>query len=67
MDQEENALLSHPTQNYNTLDSSEGIDISLETPLLPLPTISSPSNQPRSLHGGVRPVLNTIEASTLFT
>uniref|UniRef100_U9SWU1 Polymerase/histidinol phosphatase N-terminal domain-containing protein n=1 Tax=Rhizophagus irregularis (strain DAOM 181602 / DAOM 197198 / MUCL 43194) TaxID=747089 RepID=U9SWU1_RHIID len=34
MNQEKYALLSRPTQNHNTLNSSE-IDISPETPLLP--------------------------------
>ncbi|PKC04112.1 hypothetical protein RhiirA5_401615 [Rhizophagus irregularis] len=34
MNQEKSALLSRPTQNHNTLNSSE-IDISPETPLLP--------------------------------
>ncbi|RIA89735.1 polymerase/histidinol phosphatase-like protein [Glomus cerebriforme] len=63
MDQEENALLSQPTQNYDTLDSSEP-DISPETPLLPLPTTTStpppsPSNS-HLLRDGVRPIFNKI-------
>uniref|UniRef100_U9U4H4 Polymerase/histidinol phosphatase N-terminal domain-containing protein n=1 Tax=Rhizophagus irregularis (strain DAOM 181602 / DAOM 197198 / MUCL 43194) TaxID=747089 RepID=U9U4H4_RHIID len=55
MDQEENALLSRPTQNYNTLNSSE-FDISPETPLLPT-TSSPPQNQRHRLNGGTGPVL----------
>ncbi|PKC60103.1 PHP domain-like protein [Rhizophagus irregularis] len=59
MDQEENALLSRPTQNYNTLNSSE-IDISPETPLLPT-TSSPPQNQRHRLNGGTGPVLSEIK------
>ncbi|CAB4381575.1 unnamed protein product [Rhizophagus irregularis] len=58
MDQEENALLSRPTQNYNTLDSS-GIDISPETPLLP--TTSSPPQNQRHRLSGTGPVLSEMK------
>ena len=53
MEQEENAPLSHPTPNYNTLNSE--IDISPETPL-----ISPLNTQSRRLRGFTRPTLNII-------
>jgi hypothetical protein len=64
MNQEENALLSRPTQNYNTLDSSE-TDVSPETPLLPLPT-SSPRNRSYWFRGDTGPVLSQIKMPLKF-
>ncbi|CAG8699707.1 12309_t:CDS:2 [Rhizophagus irregularis] len=56
MNQEKYALLSRPTQNHNTLNSSE-IDISPETPLLP-------QNQ---RHHGTGPVLSEIKIPSYMT
>ncbi|PKC54676.1 hypothetical protein RhiirA1_542801 [Rhizophagus irregularis] len=56
MNQEKSALLSRPTQNHNTLNSSE-IDISPETPLLP-------QNQ---RHHGTGPVLSEIKIPSYMT
>jgi hypothetical protein len=64
MNQEENALFSRPTQNYNTLDSSE-TDVSPETPLLPLPT-SSPRNRSYWFRGDTGPVLSQIKMPLKF-
>jgi hypothetical protein len=66
MNQEENALFSRPTQNYNTLDSSE-TDVSPETPLLPLPTKSSPPrNRSYWFRGDTGPVLSEIKMPLNF-